>query len=176
MKPLLLALLLVSSLPVNASEKIVGDFTIKSTTDEMSGVKRFTAMTDFSPSPELDSPYKGVKSALFIGCDTKRKKISVSMFFSKRPNIVNDETRDGYSSSVSRIKFDDKLDNIALMQVHGSSFLFARNADFAVKNIKNKKTVKLEIDWYGNGSPIFEYKVGGAKDAIKEISKSCGIS
>ena len=94
--------------------------------------------------------------------------------FTKSPNITNDETKDGYNKIITRIKFDDNLENIGLTQDWGSKSLFIENVNAFLKSIENTNEITLELSWYGNSSVYFRYFTEEALQAIKSLKYKCG--
>ena len=142
--------------------------------DEMTGKEMFYIFTDWaSPKYPMSFPYSKTKSVIAIACN---KNGFLSYFnFTSQPNINNSETKDGYNKIVTRIKFDDTLEDIALTQDWGSKSLFVYNEKAFIKSIENTNEILLELSWHGNSRVYFKYFTEGASKEIKRLKSKCNI-
>jgi hypothetical protein len=141
--------------------------------DEMTGRKRHFAFSkQVGPTQEMAFPYNGVEARLAIGCDGKSEWAYIA--FTKSPNLLNTDTQEGYSLINTRIKWDDKMENITLHQDWGESALHFRDYKSAISKIGKSNSVTLELNWYGSGQTVFRFSSSGAPQALEEIRKECG--
>lgn len=119
----------------------------------------------------MSFPYTGTESAIYFGCNKKSKW--AYFWFSNQPNIVNDQTKSGYSLSKSRIRFDDALDSITMTQDWGSKFMHARYPDWLSNKLVGVDNVRLELHWHGEGRAVFSYDVSGFKSLYSDFIKEC---
>ena len=95
--------------------------------------------------------------------------------FSNAPNLSNDETEQGYSTSISRISWDGKPTTIRLHQDWGDSSLhFRSKADVARLIARNELVV--EFDWHGQNAVHFRASLSGSSIAIQRAREVCGIA
>lgn len=141
-------------------------------TDEMTQKKSvyLSSKTSTTTRP-MSFPYTGTESSIYFACDKSSKW--AYFWFSNQPNIRNDKTESGYSISKSRISFDDNLDSITMTQEWGSKFMHVSYNDWLSKKLMDRSTVKLELDWHGEGRTIFLYDVQGFKPLYSDFIKKC---
>ena len=141
--------------------------------NEMTGVENFYIFTNWASAKyPMSFPYNKTESLIGIACN--KNSFWAYFNFTKAPNITNDETKDGYNKIITRIKFDDNLENIGLTQDWGSKSLFIENVNAFLKSIENTNEITLELSWYGNSSVYFRYFTEEALQAIKSLKYKCG--
>ena len=156
-------------------------WTTRTATDEMDGKRWAVAYSPLaSPNRELAFPYNGLQAALRIQCSEKDSMLGADVFFTVAPNLSNTETKDGYSVSRHRIKFDaGEVRTERFTQRWGSQNLaFANDLGSGplVRNIKKHNRAKFEVsDWHGVGSFIFDFSLAGATAAIQEVQAWCKL-
>jgi len=150
------------------------DWTASQSKDEMTGNETFYIFTDWaSPKYPMSFPYAQTKSIIGIGCS---KYGIVSYFnFTSKPNITKAETKDGFNEIITRIKFDNTLEDIKLTQKWGSKSLSVYNEKAFIKSLENTNEVLLELNWYGNSSVYFKYYTDESSQAIKSLKSKCGL-
>lgn len=155
-----------------------GVWTVSTTADKMTGEKSAYATSDWTNSTKkLSFPYNYVKSAIGVGCNAE--DVWVYFIFDNQPNISNDDTKDGFSVSKSRIKYDGDLSEVWLTQVWGGKALHVgwNSVDKEVaRNLMKYSKVLLETRWYSEGNVYHEYSLSGSTRAIKEALAFCGQS
>ncbi len=73
--------------------------------------------------------------------------------------------------TITRIKWDDSVENVTLTQTWGAEFIHFNNAKKILSKIKTASSMLLELDWYGEGHVYFKFPLNGASEAIAEILK-----
>ncbi len=82
----------------------------------------------------------------------------------------------GYSVSENRIKFDDEIMTMRMIQQSGNdNFLHfsGREEVEVISRFMIHTTVKLELAWFGEGKVYFEYSLEGSSDAIRRAREIC---
>jgi hypothetical protein len=150
------------------------DWTASQSKDEMTGNETFYIFTDWaSPKYPMSFPYAKTKSVIGIGCS--KYGIVPYFNFTSKPNITKAETKDGYNEIITRIKFDNTLEDIKLTQKWGSKSLFVYNEKAFIKSLEKTNEVLLELNWYGNSSVYFKYYTDETSQAIKSLKSKCGL-
>lgn len=140
--------------------------------DQMSGdVTHFATSPTAYPTQELPFPYSDLTSVIGVGCNKSSKWAYFK--FSTAPNLVNDETHDGYNVSKSRIRWGDTLDTVTLIQTWGDVGLHAKFKDDFIGKLRSNDDVILELEWYGQGSIRFKYSLNESKSSIDKALTGC---
>ncbi len=147
-------------------------WTVFESTDEMTGkTSVYLSSENGTTTRPMDFPYTGTRSSINLGCNAN--DIWSYFWFSSKPNISNDLTESGYSRSKSRIRFDNTLDTISLTQEWGSKFMHVTYENWFIDKLKQRKTVKLELNWHAQNNTIFEYNVHGFVPAYTNFKQKC---
>ena len=143
--------------------------------DEMTGeIKAFAHSPVTYPKKRMSFPYHDVRTWMGVGCN---KNSECAYFgFSDSPNISNDENQDGYSIIKTRIKWDEKIEDIRLTQDWGDKFLNVKNDAQVISQIESANSIMLELKWHGEQSVHFEYSLKVSKKAISDIRSKCSGS
>lgn len=166
---------MLSILLITISFTTYAEWSTSTSEDEMSGLKSYYALSpQFSPTKPMTFPYKGTVSSIVVACNEKGDYWAY-FYFSKKPNISNDETQDGYSISDNRFKVDDDLKRIGLSQSWGEKSMHVIKEDSFIDDIRHSDTILLELDWHDQGNVVFKYENTGSKEAIESTFKGCGI-
>ncbi len=170
--PLSSALIAVVLLSAVASP-LSAQWTTENSTDEMTGQKScYAHSASTPPTKRMGFPYRDVRAWLGVACNGETEWAYIG--FSESPNLLNSEPEDGYSRILTRIKWDDKIESVALTQEWGSKFLsFEYDAD-AIARIASASSVLVELDWYGSERVYFRFSLGGSTAAISKIRDACG--
>ena len=140
--------------------------------DEMTGESSSYAHSQSVTATEsMEFPYNGTEAWLGVGCDGQSEWVYVG--FSQQPNLINTTTFDGYDNIRTRIKFDDKVQNVTLSQDWGSKFLQFNDDSEIIPKLARSSTVLLELDWHGESSTYFKFSLNGSADAIANIRRQC---
>jgi len=140
--------------------------------DEMTG--KFSAYAHSPrayPSEKMSFPYSDVHSYMGIGCNSDSEWVYFG--FNTAPNLTKDETKDGYNLIKTRVKWDDKVENVTLTQEWGDKFISFRNDSNAISSISASKAALLELQWHGQQSVYFNYTLNGSSKALSEIRALC---
>lgn len=170
MKRLLLATLLLTSTATHAAWNVSGS------TDPMTNEKAYYATSDSTSSLRpMGFPYEDTKSWVGVGCDGTGSKW-VYFGFTNKPNMTDDDTKDGYSVAHRRIKWDDRLTSIRMTQSWGSDFIHASDDKLTIINLKKHSSVTLDMSgWHSAEGAYFTYGLAGATKAINSAFSKCGI-
>jgi hypothetical protein len=161
-----LAILLLLTIPAYA------EWDTSISRDEMTGKILAQAHSLIvAPTKKLASPYNNLKAVLAIVCDKTDEWVYVN--FTMAPNLSNTETKDGYSDISTRIKWDDKVEDITLSQDWGAKSIHFDNDKEIVLKITKSNFVLLELNWYSLGKVYFKFPLAGSSAALKTIRSEC---
>ncbi len=142
------------------------------TKDEMTGEKNgYVSSKVIPPTKKLGSPYSNTQSWLGVGCNSSEEWAYFG--FSQAPNLLNTKTENGYSEILTRIKFNNHIENILLTQKWGSEFIHISSSKNYINKMIKSKSLLLELDWYGNGIVYFKFNLIGFTKALNKIRKEC---
>ena len=146
-----------------------------SDTDKISGKVSYYARTAsrVAPMQPMSFPYDDVTSSLNVACDSEDRWAYV--YFSHPPNIIDDETQDGYNLINARVKWGDAESKVILTQDWGSKFLHFDNGSAAITNIRGAESFILELSWHGQGKVYWKYDLTGSSEAIQSIFDKCNV-
>jgi len=140
--------------------------------DEMTGKgSAYASSSIISPTKTMGFPYGDVKAWLGVGCNNSSKWVYVG--FTTAPNLNDTQTEDGYNIIETRIKINEKVENITLIQNWGSRFLHFENDKKIINDIEKANSILLELNWHGSGSVYFKFPLNGSSNALKRITKEC---
>ena len=132
------------------------------------------AVSSSKPTRSLSFPNHDLANQVVYQCNDEHWE-SVHVHFSSTPNITNDETKDGYNISRSRVKWDDRDPiTIELTQRWGSRNLVPDNP--SPRSVMRSSTLLMEFEIYGQGKVAFKYDLAGSTKAINEARRVCGIT
>lgn len=157
---------------VLANQSLMAEWDTAVSKDNMTGEHKAYAISPITyPVQEMSSPYTDVTAWIGIGCDSKKEW--AYFIFNIAPNLVKDETEDGYNLIRTRIRWDDEVANMTLTQDWGDESLSVRYDEEFISNIESSNTALLELQWYGQRNVYFEFNLKGSLKAIAEIRKGC---
>ena len=141
--------------------------------DPISGENTAYAISNGYTSMErMSAPYTGTTMSIGYGCSENSEW--AYFVFSTAPNIANDKTESGYSTSVSRIRWDDTASTISLRQDWGERYMHFRNKSDIAK-IRAYNVLVVELDWHGSGDVYFRVPLSGSTKATDRARDLCGI-
>jgi len=152
-------------------------WTTHSKKNEMDGKMSFYAFTDKSvkPNSPMSFPYNKVASFISLACSHENKAISLSFLFNVSPNIINKEIiATNFDNIKTRIKFDEKITNVELLQKWGGKGMTLRNNKQYLNVLKNSDELLLELNWHGNGKRYFKHAITGFSKVYEELKSKCG--
>lgn len=163
--------MVIFSMPSSAE-----DWTISSSNDEMTGEKRVVVVStyDVGSTVKMNFPYTDVKAGIGIGCSQKNEWITI--VFTESPSLINTTTKDGYDLIETRIKLDNDIKNVLLIQKWTSKSLQFVDAKLIINQLLKSKTLLVELDWNSNGKTYFKFPLNGLDDAVKKIRAECNIT
>jgi len=142
--------------------------------DEMTGKKSCFAISQSTgPKEKMGFPYGDVKAWIGVGSDGTREWAFVG--FNNQPNLVDTDIGDGFEEIRTRIKWDDQVENVTLIQTFGAKFLHFENDKTVIEKIANSGTVLLELPWYDEGGTYFRFSLSGSSAAIEKARKACTV-
>lgn len=140
--------------------------------DEMTGEQSAYAISPtVAPTEKMNFPYGDTKAWLGVGCDGKNEWAYIG--FNNAPNLNNTDTEDGYNRIRTRIKWDNKVENVTLIQEWGAAFIHFSDDESAIANIAKSTSVLLELNWHGNGKTYFRFPLDGSSAALQTIREEC---
>lgn len=117
-------------------------------------------------------PHGNVTGWMAFGCDGDDEWVYIG--FTESPNLIDTEAREGgYSKFATRIRWDDKVEQVHMMQEWGAKFLHFRDDTAVISKIISAAKVLLELKWYGEGDVYFEFSLAGSTDAITNARAAC---
>jgi hypothetical protein len=149
--------------------------------DIMTGEETWIAASPEIFNLEETSPIRPLvfgdkKARLYVSYDGEKEQVFIEF---NTPILLNEtKWEDGYEVVNTRVKWDNKVENIQLYIDWGSHediLLFPNDQDYVSKIIESK-TMILELDWYMAGFVHFKFPLEGAAEAINEIHKKFDIS
>lgn len=153
-------------------EPVKPSWYVKTSKDKMTG-----KVSAYAHSPSVDAdrtmsfPYGDVKSWMGVGCDSDSEWIYFG--FSTSPNLSNTVTEDGYNAIRTRIKWDDKVEDVRLRQDWGSKFIHFNRYASALEKVSSSNRAMIELKWHGQSSVFFNYTLNGSSKALAEIRDVC---
>jgi len=160
--------------PLKAKDIHVGAWTISEQVDEMTGVRTYYLISrPVKSTKPMGFPYEGTTAQLIVGCDKGDKWVYI--YFSSAPNLLDTETKDGYSELETRMKFDDEIESVSFKQDWGSHSLVFEfpELDNIIPNLIRSRIALLELHWYGEGNVYFKFPLYGFHKALKVMEKKC---
>jgi hypothetical protein len=143
-----------------------------SSIDEMTGVRSgFAISPRVPPTNQMGFPYTDVEAWIGVGCDGEDEWAYIG--FTEAPNLVNDDTKDGYSVSQSRVRWDDEIVTTQFRQTWGAEFLHFMAYAPAISRIQASNSVMVEVAWYGEGTVRFQFSLNGSSAAVSQARTSC---
>jgi hypothetical protein len=140
--------------------------------DKMTGKRQvFAASPRVLPVEKMEFPYSDTTAWLGVGCDGKSEWVYIG--FSKAPNLTDTATESGYSRINTRIKWNESVQNVTLMQEWGAAFLHFQDERQAISKITTSNSALLELKWYGQNRPHFSFPLDGAAASVTEMRKKC---
>lgn len=140
--------------------------------DKMMGRRQvFASSPTVSATEKMEFPYHDVSAWLGVGCDGKSEWAYIG--FTEAPNLTNTETESGYNRINTRIKWDGAVESVELLQEWGASFLHFQTDHQIIKKMSTASSVLLELYWYGQNHPYFNFSLDGAAKAIAEMRVQC---
>ena len=127
------------------------------------------------PNSPMSFPYNKVASFISLACSHENKAISLSFLFNVSPNIINKEIiATNFDNIKTRIKFDEKITNVELLQKWGGKGMTLRNNKQYLNVLKNSDELLLELNWHGNGKRYFKHAITGFSKVYEELKSKCG--
>jgi len=145
-----------------------------SSKDEMTGkLSAYASSPIAKPSKAMSFPYSSVNSWIGIGCDGESKWTYIG--FDGAPNLADTQTEDGYNLIKTRIKWDDKVEDVTLTQRWGAKFLHFRKGSEIITKLTSSNSALLELQWHGEQPVYFKFTLNGSSKAMGEINKKCSM-
>lgn len=96
----------------------------------------------------------------------------IGIRFTRQPNLLNDDTQDGYSVSHNRVLLDDVVYRHRFTQTWGSNFMFSRDRELFVR-MMNSDSMALALVEYGDGEIVYRWSLAGSKNALTQLRETC---
>lgn len=143
--------------------------------DPLTGaVSGYASSRRVSPGLAMEFPYSDVTASLAVGCDSKSEW--VYMGFTTAPNLTNTDTKDGYSTIETRIRWNDdvnRVETVLLTQEWGSNFIHFSNDATIIQSISNADSLRVELEWFGSRPTYFDIPLSGSTSAIETMRTNC---
>ena len=136
--------------------------------DKLTGeIKSMATSPMAQTTTTLGFPYHNTHSIAYLWYNGP-----LMFFFSNSPNIVNDYTHNGYDTFYARLSFDGAIIKCRFRQDWGSKFIQLDSRENEIKKyLLESDVMLLELNWYGEGSVVFEYSLNGSDTAIYKLAK-----
>ena len=133
-------------------------------TDEMTGdTWKGVVSEETSPQHAMAFPYAWTIAVVGLSCNGT----GAYFRFSENPNLTKDRPGDGYSTSSLRARFDAEAPrNFRFTQEWGSDQL-ATDSALMRNGILERKVLRLELPWHGQGNVIFKFDLAGSRAAYQ---------
>jgi hypothetical protein len=125
------------------------------------------------PQEPMAFPYADTEAWLGVGADGATEWVYIG--FNESPNLVNTTTEDGYDRIRTRIKWDDKVEDVTLTQECGPKFIHFYDDKDAIARTVHSSAVSLELNWCGEGKMYLRFSLAGSSDAITSARRGCGM-
>ena len=140
--------------------------------DEMTGeISAHAHSPSVYPTKRMQFPYDDARGWLGVGCDNDSEWAYFG--FNESPNITDDDTKSGYNSIRTRVKWDDSIETTTLTQTWGARFLHFSDDRAAIQKIATGSEVLLELNWHGQPRTYFKFSLNGSSEALQEIRAKC---
>ncbi len=155
-----------------APHSAISQWTTTQSEDEMSGEKRSFAFSErITSTTPMGFPYSGTTARLAVGCDNNSEWAYI--IFSETPNLLNVDIEDGRNRIRTRMRWDQEIENVTLIQRWGANSLHFINPQPVINKLITSNEVLLELDWYGENKTYFRFSLDGSSNAIKNIRNEC---
>ena len=149
---------------------------VETDVDRMTGEHRRYALSDLVKAEALLIwPYAGIRSWVQVDCDGKYEGASIG--FLEPPNLV-DEVRkiDGWDDYDILVQWDDDpktTEAQRMRQRWGGHYLHVLKDDEFIKKLQARRSLRVALNWYGQGRVTFSYALTGSNAAISQAVASC---
>ena len=177
-KVLLLATII--SLFTLAYSPVQADWSVVTTTDDMTGESSVIATSSFTKSVSpMGFPYANVKARMYAACtlrDDGSPFFWGYLHFTAVPNVTNSKIEYGSIILPVTMRWDSgEIGTHTFMQESGSEFLTPYDlspAEF-VANARSHNTLAIQLAWHGQNRPVFKISLAGSSAAIAAIVSTC---
>lgn len=139
-----------------AGNLFAGNWNYSKSKDKMSGKSTESAILTSENSLQLGFPYSGMNYGRILVRKHPQHGLDVIVSVDKGQILC-----DVYTCQF-KIRFDDgAVQNFTMVPSadHSSEVVFAKSPEWVVKNLRNAKTILIQIPMYNEGNQILEFKV-----------------
>lgn len=142
-----------------SSSALAAKWKYKKVKDEMSGDTQTLASKNSLNSVNFDFPYQGKQFGTILITDNSENVI----FYIQKGQISCSGGR-AYGTCFVQVKFDDnKVKNVHAKEIGDDSTTIAITEPDFLSNLKAAKEMKLRVEVFHNGFPVFTFDVSGLK-------------
>lgn len=142
--------------------------------DEMTGeISAYARSPITAPTKSMPPPFSDTKGWLGVGCNGEGEWAYVS--FSLSPDLSDRDIHNGYNNIKTRIKWDDRVENVTLREEWFSKLIEFYDDKSVISNIAKSSTVVLELKWRDEGTIYFKFPLSGSSAALKVIRNACSM-
>jgi len=155
MKNIIRTLLLVL-ISCFAGNLFAGNWNYDKSKDKMSGKSRESAILTSENSLQLGFPYSGMNYGRILVRKHPQYGLDVIVSVDKGQILC-----DVYTCQL-KIRFNDgAVQNFTMAPSadHSSEIVFAKSPEWALKHLRNAKTILIQVPMYNEGGQILEFKV-----------------
>lgn len=157
-----------------------GDWSVRTTTDDMTGESSVLAASSFTESVRpMSSPYTGVMVRMYATCtlrDDGSPFFWGYLHFTTAPNVTNSKREYGVRVVPITMRWDSGEILVGeFTQDSGSKFLAPFDlppAEF-VENARVHNTLAIQLSWHGQNRPVFKISMAGSSKALTQLAAAC---
>jgi len=119
----------------------------------------YVASNKVKPDSKMDFSYTGTTAQIIIA--KNKNKTWAYIKFSNTPNIINEETEDGYNVIKANVYIDDVRETATLTQEWSSKLLFFMYPTWLINKLKTCSTFRINLRWYNNLDVVWSFSGEG---------------
>ncbi len=145
---------------------------LSTTIDEMTGAVLHSARSPLTaPTRKMEYPYSNVLSHIVVGC--KEGKEWVYIYFNAEPNLTNTKIVNEKELLFPRFNFGKGVEEKRATHEPGSKVIQLEFDKYIIEKITQLDAFKIQLDWYGQQPPTFNYSLNGSSKAINDLRRRC---
>ena len=160
--------------PVNIEKVKPNSWKLSTTIDEMTGAVLHSARSPLTaPIKTMEYPYSDVLSHIVVGCEKGKEWVYVH--FNTDPNLTKTKIVNDSELLFPRFNFGEGVEEKRGTHEPGSKVIQLEFDKYIIEKITQLDSFKVQLDWYGQQPPTFNYSLNGSSKAISELRQRCTI-